>query len=263
MNLPLYFATWAAGLTGLVLGSFATVLIWRLYHDHPEFIWGRSHCTHCKKKLRWNHLVPLFSWLYQKGACAFCEKEISIVYPMTEVVFAGVFILFTRQFLPDAFTWEALTHFGLLMVIVFLAVVLWLYDLWFFTVDRWISFPAIGLALIWAVSREEPFTTFAIGGGIGFLFYFLQHRLSDGKWVGEGDQELGLFMGLMLGWKWFLLALFLAYLFGLIVSLPLLLLGKAHRHTALPMGAFLMPALLIMLYAGDQMWEVYWEWLSF
>ena len=63
--------------------------------------------------------------------------------------------------------------------------------------------------------------------------------------------ELGLFMGLLLGWQQFILALFLANFLGVLYAIPLLILKKAHMKTALPMGAFLMPATLVFLYMGS------------
>ncbi|MCB0335286.1 MAG: prepilin peptidase, partial [Bdellovibrionales bacterium] len=31
----------------------------------------RSLCPHCKKQLRWYHNIPVFSWVFLRGRCAF------------------------------------------------------------------------------------------------------------------------------------------------------------------------------------------------
>jgi prepilin signal peptidase PulO-like enzyme (type II secretory pathway) len=80
--------------------------------------------------------------------------------------------------------------------------------------------------------------------------------------IGEGDMELGLFMGLLLGWKFLILALFLSYFFGLLIATPLLVMHKANRRTKLPMGAFLMPATILFLYNGEALWEWYMSFLG-
>jgi len=195
-------------------------------------------------------LVPIFSWLFQKGKCAFCKGKISIYYPLTELVFIVAFFLF-------AFKFNGTVAFFPIMAIVFFSLVLFIYDTKFYEVDRRISIPAIFIALAWAFFREIPFLEFLIGGAAGFVFYALQYYISKGKWVGAGDMELGLFMGLVLGWKLLMPALFFAYILGILVAVPLLLSGKAHRKTALPMGAFLIPALLVFLYDGQPILDWY------
>ena len=55
-------------LLGLVVGSFLNVVILRLDENYPiKGIMGRSHCPNCKKKLNWYELIPVFSFLIQRG----------------------------------------------------------------------------------------------------------------------------------------------------------------------------------------------------
>jgi prepilin signal peptidase PulO-like enzyme (type II secretory pathway) len=153
---------------------------------------------------------------------------------------------------PD---WMTLIEFGIL----FFALNLFFYDALYFLVDRRISFPAIGIALIWAVTQTDP-SAYLIGGFIGFGFYWIQWFISKGKWVGAGDQEIGLFMGLVLGWEFLLYGLFLAYIIGCLYALLLKIFGKKiGLGTALPMGAFLIPAMLIMMYDGAWLEQQYWN----
>ena len=66
------------------IGSFLTVLASR--HPNNEALWlGRSRCPCCKKPLAAWHLVPVFSWLFLQGRCAYCGRAISKLYPLTEV----------------------------------------------------------------------------------------------------------------------------------------------------------------------------------
>ena len=58
----------------------------------------------------------------------------------------------------------------------------------------------------------------AIGGG----FFLLQFVVSSGKWIGGGDIRLGVLMGLILGWKLLLVALFLSYLVGAVIGIILI-----------------------------------------
>ena len=243
-------------LMGSILGSFASLLIWRLHHEEKGIIGGRSRCPQCQKTLKARHLVPIFSWLFQKGKCSNCKKEISIRYPIMELVFAITFILFAQAFWSDPF-------FPFIVVSVFFILVLFFYDLFFFEVDSRIVFPAMGVALLWAVLKDNFFWEALIGAGTGGLFYASQYYLSKGRWVGFGDVWLGIFMGLLLGWKLLLLSFFVAYLSGSFVALYLIMFNQYTRKSKVPMGAFLMPSTLLFLHSGNDIWQWYWHVLGF
>lgn len=247
---------------GASLGSFASVLISRFHADEGEIFWGRSKCCHTGKTLPWYDLIPVFSWLFLGGKSRFSGKKIPAFYFWIEVLFGAVFALFAWKFSQE-FLLENVWKNIWLFLILFLTLVLFFYDALFMEVDRRISWPAILLAGGMIFFQEDP-RNFLIGGTIGFGFYFLQYFLSKGRWVGAGDQELGLFMGLLLGWKNFLLALFLSYIIGFLWALILLLFQKGvTRKTAVPMGAFLMPALVAFLYDSEIWWNWYEQLFSF
>ncbi len=234
-----------ATIIGACLGSFTTMLVWRLHHDEPGIVTGRSKCPKCKTKLGALQLIPIFSWLFQKVKCHHCKSTIAAFYPLVELIFVACGAIFVHKFHPDS---PLILTLGLLLV--FFALILWVYDTKFFGVDRRISWPAIAIALAWAITNNF-WQSALIGGAIGFAIFAVQYFYSKGKWVGAGDMELGLFMGFALGWEHTIAAIFLAYIIGTIVAIPLLLLGNKNMKSQLPMGAFLMPAFLIILHSGD------------
>src|SRR5690606_21096382 len=88
----------AAILLGLVIGSFLNVVIVRLplmlerewqqacveaRGETPVEapLYGlarpRSHCPACGTPLRWHELVPVLSWLWQRGRCRHCGAAVS------------------------------------------------------------------------------------------------------------------------------------------------------------------------------------------
>ena len=247
---------------GACLGSFSSVLITRLKNDEGGIICGRSKCANTGKPLEWYELIPIVSWLLQRGKSKKNGKPIPVFYLALEVVYAVVFGVFAYHFLPSLAPTDLL-NFAPTFILVFLALVLFFYDARYMLVDRRISFPAIGIVFIWALF-QEPYDHYLLGGVLGFSFYFLQYIGSKGRWVGAGDQELGLFMGLILGWKMMLFGLFLSYVLGTLYVVFLFATGhKITGKTALPMGAFLMPALLIMMIYGLQIEQWYWGMFSF
>ncbi|MCK6418409.1 MAG: prepilin peptidase [Alphaproteobacteria bacterium] len=83
---------------GLLLGSFTTALAyraprlipWAFGHRREDASQGvnisayRSICPNCQTVLQPRDLVPLFSWIYQRGRCRHCHAPISFLYPLIE-----------------------------------------------------------------------------------------------------------------------------------------------------------------------------------
>lgn len=249
---------------GAILGSFSTMLIHRLHFEEKGILFGRSACPHCKKVLGVWDLIPIFSWIFLRGRCGNCSEKISVFYPLTELLFAFVFFLVGLQFSDQVYVLVPL------LIVAFVALVCFIYDVRFMEVDDRVVYPFVIFWIIYLLVNQffpdffvEAFLLGSVfdlflGGILGWAFYAAQYYFSGGKWVGAGDMRLGLLMGLVLGWKYLLLGLFLAYILGSIFAVYLLITRKADGSTALPMGAFLMPSLIIFLLYGEAIWEFYW-----
>ena len=53
-----------------------------------------SKCPKCGKILSWRNLIPVFSFLFQKGRCSFCSKKISWFYFLIEIILSFIFKTF-------------------------------------------------------------------------------------------------------------------------------------------------------------------------
>lgn len=92
---------WYIGLVvfiyGAVTGSFLNVLIYRLPRG-LSIVKPRSHCPNCKTELGVKDLVPLLSFLWQRGKCRYCGAPISWRYFWVELItgllFLGVYWLY-------------------------------------------------------------------------------------------------------------------------------------------------------------------------
>src|SRR3989344_1878377 len=87
---------------GAAIGSFLNVLAVR-YNPGKKILtqdifFGRSHCGHCGTVLRWYELLPIFSYLIQRGRCLSCGAPLSLQYFVAEVVAGGILISFTWYF---------------------------------------------------------------------------------------------------------------------------------------------------------------------
>lgn len=81
---------------GLIFGSFGSVILSRRGESDnlkqaSSILWGRSACPHCKTTLQAWDLIPLLSFVFQKGRCRYCKKKISWLYPILELGSALIF----------------------------------------------------------------------------------------------------------------------------------------------------------------------------
>src|SRR3989338_6841366 len=85
---------------GLIVGSFLNVVIYRF--NTAKSFGGRSACVSCQNKLCWYELIPLVSFLSQKGRCRNCKARISIQYPLVEFATGLIFVaLFYKLSAPS------------------------------------------------------------------------------------------------------------------------------------------------------------------
>lgn len=87
-------------LLGLILGSFATALVYRIPRGIP---WTydssstdkacRSRCPSCGTTLGVADLVPFFSWLLAGGKCRHCKAPVPRFYPLVELATMALVLL--------------------------------------------------------------------------------------------------------------------------------------------------------------------------
>ena len=81
------------------LGSFASVLIYRLPRSHESItiLKPNSFCPKCKHRLKIIHLIPFLGFLLHKGKCFACNTRISPIYLLNEVAIACFLMFFINQ----------------------------------------------------------------------------------------------------------------------------------------------------------------------
>jgi prepilin signal peptidase PulO-like enzyme (type II secretory pathway) len=244
-------------LLGLALGSFVNVLVWRT-HQGRDWVRGRSKCEHCQHVLGALDLIPVVSWLWLRGKCRYCHAKIKDSSPWVELTVPALFVV-SYLFWPGGLYAQDLFEFTLWLVFLTGFVALAAYDFrWKILPDKFV-FPLVWLAALQVLiltiwMGDWRLLVGAIGGAlvVSGIFYVL-FQVSKGAWIGGGDVKLGLALGLLAGGvvQGFLL-LFVASVSGLVVSLPLLLKGRATTKTELPFGPFLILGLIIVTLFGTQ-----------
>ncbi len=254
-------------LLGLAVGSFLNSVIYRL--DIGEsLIKTRSHCPYCKKTLSWFELIPLMSFILQKGRCRHCKKPISLQYPLVELVTGALFWLVisnskflisnqipisNAQFLIPVIFW---------LFVISCLIIIFVYDLKHYIIPDQVIYPAIIVAILYNlyllfITHHSLLFSNLLAAVIAGGFFLLIILISKGKWMGAGDAKLAVFMGLVLGWPKILLALFLAFLIGAFVSVILMILKKKTLKSEIPFGPFLAGATILTLFLGDALVDWY------
>lgn len=277
-------------LFGLIIGSFLNAVIWRLQVGESA-LHGRSYCPHCRHQLHWKDLVPLFSFVYLRGKCRYCKNPISGQYPVVELITALVFLLiFHIQFFAfgqvvagtePVFQW---LEFAFLLFVASALIVIFVYDLKHYLIPDVVLFPTIGVVAgyrvleflnIGAWSFNSIFTLgfefWDFGHLLGFLFaalvasgfFLFIFLISKGAWMGFGDVKLAVLMGLILGFPYILVALFIAFLTGAIIGVALMSLQKKGLKSEIPFGPFLIIGTFIALFWGEAILNWYWKFVLF
>jgi len=223
-------------LFGLVVGSFLNVVISR-FPTKESILKNRSHCPFCQKKLTWFELVPILSFIIQRGKCRHCGKKISWQYPLVEFFTGLIFLLIFIYKLPVFY-----------FLIACFLIILFLYDLKHYLVPDKIVYPAIIITFIYRLFEDFNYLLAALIGGAFFLAIVL---ISRGRWMGMGDVKIGFLMGLILGLSYLFTALFLAFLSGAIISVILIILKKKTLQSEIPFAPFLIGATFITIFWGD------------
>lgn len=243
-----------AGVFGLFFGSFFGVLIDRIPKGE-SVLWGRSHCDFCKKPLRWFELIPVISFMLQRGRCVRCKKKLSISYPMLEFVTAALFVL-VAAFSPLPFVDIILFSCLLLLFVTDLKYEL-LPDIW---IIGGIIAAAARLFMLYGItSLLVPYFLSALGAA---AFFWSIWAITRAKGMGFGDVKLAPLLGLMLGFPLTLIGLFGAFLTGAIVGVILILSGKKRMKSHVPFGPFLIGStVVVFLFAQPflSLWYTYWN----
>lgn len=74
--------------------SFSWLVLYRLKNKLPWIFLGRSFCPKCNHQLSAKNLVPVFSYLFQKGKCSYCSEKIPLQYFLLEISLWIIFVLF-------------------------------------------------------------------------------------------------------------------------------------------------------------------------
>lgn len=257
---------------GLCIGSFCNVLIYRMPLG-KSINFPASHCPSCKHKLKFYHNIPLISWIFLRGKCAFCKQNISFIYLIVELAsallaMAGLFIAgnlisgavlglclivllalsvidFRHHAVPES----------LLLVVYFLAI--------FSHYDGEFRFDEISLFY------SSIVVSFIFAGAITIIKSITSawiNRHSNGEileTMGDADTIIIASIGAILGIKLGIFAVFLAGILQIILHIILRIIShKNHEAPFIP--ALSVSLLLVLLFQNQalELFELYFKFIG-
>jgi leader peptidase (prepilin peptidase)/N-methyltransferase len=258
------FATVIVFALGASIGSFINVVVYRL-PAKLSVVSPPSRCPRCLHRLgKWEN-IPVLGWLWLKGRCRHCKTPIAIRYPLVEAVTGLIFLLVFWRFgfsvqtvgywifcswllalsLIDLDTMmlpNSLTQSGLVVGLMFGIAASLIAQLSFNEVAHQLMSRVVGAVLgIWIFDAIALFGSLALGQAA----------------MGAGDAKLAAMLGAWLGWKYLLLAGFLACAIGAFIGGGAIALGILSRRQKMPFGPFLALGALITIFSGEAILTAY------
>lgn len=266
------FFVFLVAILALIVGSFLNVLIYR-FPQMMKNAWNQecreylglkvtptdtdgislwlpsSHCTQCRNRLKPWHNIPVLSYLWLRGRCAFCNARISARYPLVEIISCLTSLYVAIHFGP---TWQ--TAYGLIFTWILIALL-------FIDLDHHLLPDGLTLLLLWIGLIASTFDVFAgtqdaiYGAAIGYLvFWSVQfgfHALTGKTGMGQGDFKLLAALGAFFGWQQLPILILLASVIGLIFGLVHIGIRHQFKSVPIPFGPWLAIAGWICLFWGN------------
>lgn len=213
-----YILFWTC-IIGLCLGSFFNVVILRSL-SNENIAFPASKCPKCGNKLKAWHNIPVLSYLFLKGKCAFCKEKISIQYPLIELLTMGLYAL---SFIRFGISWYTLFT----IVIISCLLIMTMTDLKEKLVDCNI---AIGLAVIgilynWLVAGDLLTSIYGLITSVVILEILarLGYLFTNDRAFGEADTYVAGAIGACFGLKATFIILFYTLISSMLVIIPMFL----------------------------------------
>ena len=225
---------------GCLIGSFLNVVILRLPVE-KSIVVARSCCPQCGNQLKWFHNIPILSFIFLKGKCAFCSKRISWRYPLIELATG----LISFWLFPASAQLENLSLYLFQFSIACAFICHFFIDL-----DHHLLLDKINIYLLVIILPYCVFNfhwPFGLSGGLfGFCVPFLVtwgfYKIRGQIGLGGGDIKLFGILGFLLGPTGIFFTIFLSCFVGAVLGLTMIAMKKLSKDKPMAFG----PAILLV-----------------
>jgi leader peptidase (prepilin peptidase)/N-methyltransferase len=227
---------------GLLCGSFLNVCIFRIPLKQ-DIVYKRSHCPCCGNALKWSELIPVFSFLAQKGRCRSCAAKLSFQYPLVELLNGMVYVWIYHLY---GLTVHALLYCLCASALLVISVIDWRT----FEIPPGLNLFIFILGLIHVFFDLANWLQYVFGFVAVSGLFLLIYLVTKGRGIGGGDIKLMAAAGFLLGWQHILLAMMIGAISG--SAIHLLLMAIKGKTRVLAFGPYLAFGIFVaMLYGGE------------
>ena len=255
--MPTALLAGVTALFGLLIGSFLNVVVWRVPRGE-SLVSPPSACPSCGTPIRPRDNVPVLGWLVLRGKCRDCGAPISARYPLVE---AGTAVLFAVMAVRFGADWELPAYLWFAGIGIALALI----DLDHKRLPDALTLPSypvvavlLGLAAVLGDHPGAPLRALIAAAAVGGFYFLVWFAYPAG--MGFGDVKLAPIVGAYLGWVSYgaaVVGVFLGFLYGAVVGIAVMSLGRAGRKSKLPFGPFMLAGALTGLLVGSQLADAY------
>ncbi len=271
-------------LFGAAVGSFLNVVALRYDPDRFLFslkkIGGRSHCPHCGKTLRWFELIPLVSFIAQRGRCLRCHARIGFRYPAVELLSGFIFAFVPFRFavlfpylLPATYyllsaIWILVFELLLLMSLVdlrhllipdeasvFLGMLGVVFVAFLGVMASTMSF--VGSIAAFLYASPNPWIAHGLGALFGLLFFGAIIAVTRGRGMGMGDVKLAIPLGFLFGWPDIMMVTVVSFVIGAVFGVWAMAFRGKRLTSAVPFGPFLALGAALVFFFGYELTSAY------
>ncbi|WAM33200.1 prepilin peptidase [Caldicellulosiruptor morganii] len=246
---------------GLVIGSFLNVCIYRLPRGESIIAPG-SRCPRCGKRLGWFELIPVLSYLIQKGRCRGCREKISIQYPLVELL-TGLNAIMAFNF----YFFQSILLAVLFFIIGCLLIYIGAVDFNTFEISTLSIIFLLVLKAVFEVLRlKQPGALQIMGLFMGSVYsallVFMIYFITRERAMGLGDVLLLLAGGFGFSFGKAILCNMLSFIsaaiYGIIyIAATHKLEGKDSVKKAIPFGPFISLGIYLTMVFGERILELY------
>lgn len=232
---------------GSIFGSFFFVIGTRL-PKNESIITPGSHCDSCKHELKWYDLIPIISYLINKGKCRYCKTKLSILYPLAEIATGMLFVIAFLLFGISYEFFSGLLVFSLLIII-------FITDFKYYIIlDSPLVLTSLGIFILkWYYFGSRAALLSLLAGLIMFIIMFIIKKIGDFVFkkesLGGGDVKLSFTLGVILGLRLSLVSFILSSFLALPYAMGSVYLTEKKE---VPFGPFIISAATLVFIFMDK-----------
>lgn len=238
---------------GTIFGSFFYTLALRFLS--PEYknesfkkLISRSKCQTCGQSINPLLMVPVFGYLLARGKCGKCKAKISFLYPIFEIIYGLLFVVFLMKYGIGIYTFFIFLMFS---VVVTLSII----DFKTQTIPNSLVITLFVLSIYPMISNHD-FKNNLYGLILMSLFFIVILFIFPGSF-GGGDVKLAAVIGLFSGLELSIIIIEVALISGTLSGVLYAVIKKKSLKTKIPFAPFLGFGFFISLLYGNELFLIY------